>query len=142
MKIISWNINGLIAFIESQSYRVIEELDLDVVCFQETRTRRKLTALSNYCHYWNPSNKDGLHGTMTATKTEPLKVIYGLGVGELDDEGRVLTVELPTLFVVNCYAPRAESLERHRFRRQWDEALQVFVKSCWTREESSVVRRF
>jgi len=51
MKIISWNINGLISWIESQSYRAIEDLEPDVVCFQETRTKRRLTALSNYCHY-------------------------------------------------------------------------------------------
>ena len=139
MKIISWNINGLISFIESQSYKAIEELEPDVVCFQETRTKRRLRALSGYCHYWNPCEHDGLHGTMIATKTEPLKVIYGLGVKELDREGRVLTIEMPTLFVVNCYAPRAESLERHRFRRQWDEALQEFVKNLLNRGKQVVL---
>ena len=139
MKIISWNINGLISFIESQSYRAIEDLEPDVVCFQETRTKRRLTALSNYCHYWNPCERDGLHGTMIATKTEPLKVIYGLGVAELDDEGRVLTVELPTLFVVNCYAPRAVSLERHDFRLKWDNALRSFVKNLMNRGKEIVL---
>ena len=139
MKIISWNINGLISFIESQSYRAIEDLEPDVVCFQETRTKRRLTALSNYCHYWNPCERDGLHGTMIATKTEPLNVIYGLGVEELDKEGRVLTVELPTLFVVNCYAPRAVSLERHDFRLKWDNALRSFVKNLMNRGKEIVL---
>ena len=69
----------------------------------------KLLSLLESCE------RDGLHGTMTVTKTEPLNVIYGLGVEELDKEGRVLTIELPTLFVVNCYAPRAVNLERHDF---------------------------
>ncbi len=129
MKILSWNINGLISFVENQSYREIEKIDADVICFQETRTRRRMTAVSGYCHYFNPCEKDGLHGTLTMTKTEPLNVIYGIGVKELDAEGRVLTVEFPTLFVVNCYVPRAESLERHEFRRKFDDALQSFVKN-------------
>ena len=128
MKIVSWNINGLISWIDSQSYTPIENLEPDIVCLQETRTQRRLTAISDYCHYWNPSKKNGLHGTLTAARREPLNIIYGLGVEELDSEGRVLTVECPTLFVVNCYAPRAETLERHEFRRQWDEALQSFIK--------------
>lgn len=139
MKILSWNINGLISWIESQSYRALEEMELDVVCFQETRTQRRLTALSGYCHYWNPCDRDGLHGTLTISKQEPLNVIYGLGFGELDKEGRVLTIELPTLFVVNCYAPRAASFERHDYRRKWDEALRVFVKKLLNKGKQVVL---
>ena len=139
MKIISWNINGLISFIENQRYREIENFDADVVCFQETRTKRRLTALSDYCHYWNPCERDGMHGTMTLSKQEPLNVIYGLGVEELDKEGRVLTIELPTLFVVNCYAPRAVNLERHDFRRKWDNALCGFVKNLMNKGKQVVL---
>lgn len=129
MKIISWNINGLISWIENQSYREIEKFNADVICFQEIRTKRKLTALSGYCHYWNPCEKDGMHGTLTITKKEPLNVFYGFGIREIDAEGRVLTVEFPTLFIVNCYAPRAVNLERHEFRRRFDDALKIFVKN-------------
>ena len=139
MKIISWNINGLISWIESQSYRGIENLEADVICLQETRTKRRLTALSDYCHYWNPCERDGMHGTMTLSKQEPLNVIYGLGVKELDKEGRVLTIELPTLFVVNCYAPRAVNLERHDFRRKWDNALRCFVKNLMDKGKQVVL---
>ena len=139
MKILSWNINGLISWIENQSYREIENLDADVVCLQETRTKRRLTALSDYCHYWNPCERDGMHGTMTLSKQEPLNVIYGVGIEELDKEGRVLTVELPTLFVVNCYAPRAVSLERHDFRRKWDNALRGFIKNLMNRGKQVVL---
>ena len=104
MKIISWNINGLISFIESQSYLEIEKIDADVICFQETQTRRKLTAMSGYFHYYNPCEK------------------------EIDAEGRVLTVEFQKFFVVNCYVPRAGSLERKEFRRKFDDALKIFAK--------------
>ena len=129
MKIISWNINGLVSFVENQSYREIENIEADVICFQETRTQKKLKTLSGYCHYYNPCEKDGLHGTLTLTKKEPLNVIYGIGKKELDAEGRVLTVEFQKFFVVNCYVPRAGSLERHEFRRKFDDALKIFVKN-------------
>lgn len=139
MKIVSWNVNGLISWIDSQSYAPIEEIEPDVICIQETRTKRRLTAFSGYCHYWNPCERDGYHGTLTATKTEPLDVIYGLGDDELDTEGRVLTVECPTIYVVNCYAPRAESLARHEFRLRWDEALQKFVRKLMEKGKAIVL---
>jgi len=129
MKILSWNINGLISFIESQSYLEIEKIDADVICFQETRTRRKLTAMSGYFHYFFPCEKDGLHGTLTLTKKEPLNIIYGLGEKIFDAEGRVLTVEFQKFFVVNCYVPRAGNLERKEFRRKFDDALKIFAKN-------------
>lgn len=139
MKIVSWNVNGLISWIESQSYSPIEDLEPDVICIQETRTKRRLTAFSGYCHYWNPCERDGYHGTLTATKAEPMDVIYGLGNEELDAEGRVLTVECPTIYVVNCYAPRAESLVRHEFRLRWDEALQKFIKKLMEKGKPIVI---
>ena len=80
-----------------------------------------------------------MHGTMTLSKQEPLNVIYGLGVEELDKEGRVLTIELATLFVVNCYAPRAVNLDRHNFRRKWDNALRGFVKNLMNRGKQVVL---
>ena len=68
MKIVSWNVNGLISWIESQSYIPIEEMEPDIICLQETKTKRRLTAFSGYCHYWNPCERDGYHGTLTASR--------------------------------------------------------------------------
>ena len=139
VKIISWNINGLISWIENQRYSAIEKFDADIICFQETRTRRKLTAMSGYFHYFFPCEKDGLHGTLTMTKKDPLNVIYGVGEKILDAEGRVLTVEFPKFFVVNCYVPRAANLERHEFRRKFDDALKIFVKKLLDRGKQVII---
>ena len=76
---------------------------------------------------------------MTLTKTEPLNVIYGLGVKGLDAEGRVLTVEFPKFFVVNCYVPRAANLERHEYRRKFDDALKIFVKNLLDRGKQVII---
>ena len=45
--------------------------------------------------YINPSQnkKGGEHGTMTATRHEPLSVSYGIGVERHDMEGRVIVLE-------------------------------------------------
>lgn len=138
MEIISWNLNGLISCVKNGSFRAITELRADVVCCQEIRTKQQMMVLEGYRHIWHPSERDGYSGTLTMTRRSPENVIYGLGVEELDCEGRVLTVELPDLYVVNAYAPNSQkNLLRHQFRSEWDEAFREFV--CGLAEKKPVV---
>ena len=62
------------------------------------------------------------------TRESPLSIIYGLGDEDLDSEGRVLTVELPDIYIVNAYSPNSQkNLSRHHFRSRWDDAFRAFV---------------
>lgn len=128
MKIISWNLNGLNSCLKNGSMLPLIELAPDVVCFQEIRTKQQPEVLPDYHHFWNPSQRDGYSGTLTISKQEPLRAIVGLGDEQLDYEGRVLTLEFPAFFVVNCYAPNSQAnLRRHQFRLNWDAALHSFL---------------
>ena len=129
MEIVSWNVNGLPSFVESQSYKPIEALKPDVFCIQEIRTQEKIKVLDGYYHFWNPGKRNGLFGTLTMTKIKPITIIYGMGRFMPDDEGRVLTVEFEKTYIVNCYAPRSlGGLARHEYRRKWDNALRLYFK--------------
>lgn len=101
---------------------------IDVICFQETRTPEKLTAIEGYHHFWCPSADKRSSGTLTLSLVELEDVIYGLGVAELDREGRVLTLEFGSVFVVNTCIPRSQgSIYREEFREKWDEAYRRFL---------------
>ncbi len=63
MVIVSWNVNGLISWVDSQSYLPIIDLAPDVFCVQEIKTKRHISALDGYYHYWNPCERDGYPGT-------------------------------------------------------------------------------
>ena len=129
MEIVSWNVNGLPSFVESQSYKPIEAINPDVFCIQEIRTQEKIKVLDGYYHFWNPGKRSGFFGTLTTTKIKPITIIYGMGRFMPDDEGRVLTVEFEKTYIVNCYAPRSlGGLERHEYRRKWDKALRLYFK--------------
>ncbi|MEN8797003.1 MAG: exodeoxyribonuclease III, partial [Akkermansiaceae bacterium] len=68
-------------------------------------------------------------GTAIFTKTEPLGERYGIGVEELDQEGRVITLEYPDYFIVTVYTPNAQNeLKRLPFRMEWDVAFLSFIK--------------
>ena len=138
MRIISWNLNGLLSCVEHGSFRPISELAPDVMCCQEIRTKQQAEVLPGYQHFWNPSERDGYSGTLTMTRRSPLKVTAGLCVPELDAEGRVQIIEYPHLFIVNAYAPNSQkNLMRRQFRAQWDEAFRERV--CELSEEKPVI---
>ena len=52
--------------------------------------------LTGYTHLWNHAQKDGYSGTAILLKDEPLQIMRGFGPGDPDEEGRLLTVELPS----------------------------------------------
>ena len=49
---------------------------------------------------------------------------YGVGIDELDHEGRMITLEYEKFYLVTCYTPNAqEGLKRIDHRLSWDDAF-------------------
>ena len=126
MKLISWNVNGLRACIQKGFLDFFGESNADFFCLQETKLQagQLQLELPGYEQYWNYAEKKGYSGTAIFTKHTPLNVRYGIGIPELDTEGRVIILEYQEFFLVNCYTPNAQrGLERIDFRLQWEEAF-------------------
>lgn len=126
MKFISWNVNGLRACMEKGFMQYFADADADFFCLQETKLSAGQLSLSlpDYHMYWNYAEKKGYSGTAVFARQEPLSVSYGLGVPELDHEGRMITLEYPEFFLVTCYTPNAQrELARIDHRMKWDDAF-------------------
>ena len=55
-------------------------------------------------------------------------MIYGVGVPELDTEGRLITLEYPDFYLVTCYTPNAQrELARIDHRMAWDDAFRAHL---------------
>ena len=131
MRLISWNVNGLRACVQKGFLDVFRELDADCFCLQETKLQPGQIDLElpGYEQYWCSGEKKGYSGTALFTKRTPLSVRYGIGVPELDNEGRVITAEFPEFYLVTCYTPNAQrGLARLDHRMRWDEAFRSFLK--------------
>ena len=131
MKLISWNVNGLRACVGKGFLDVFRELDADCFCLQETKLQpgQIELELSGYEQYWCSAEKKGYSGTALFTKRKPLSVTFGIGVPELDNEGRVITAEFPECYLVICYTPNAQrGLARLEHRMRWDEAFRSYLK--------------
>ena len=132
MKFISWNVNGLRACCGKGFQEYFDAENADFFCLQETKLQEGQISLPlpGYHQFWNYAEKKGYSGTAIFAKEEPLSVSYGVGVPELDTEGRLITLEYPQFYLVTCYTPNAQQgLARIDHRLKWDDAFRDHLPS-------------
>ena len=136
-KLISWNVNGLRACMGKGFSEFFHNQNADFFCLQETKLQQGQISmdLPGYFQFWNYAEKKGYSGTAVFAKEEPLSVTYGLGDPELDNEGRMITLEYPDFYCVTCYTPNAQrELTRIEHRMRWDEAFRNFIQTLDARK--------
>ena len=129
MRFVSWNVNGLRAILKKGFEDVFAELNADVFALQETKLQAGQVDLDlpGYHDYWSYAERKGYSGTAVFSRQEPARVLHGLGVQELDTEGRICALELPELWFVDVYTPNAQQeLARIDHRMKWDDAFRDF----------------
>jgi len=137
MKIISWNVNGLRSILKKELfYSFVDSQDPDVICIQESRCLPEQIKLDSSFlekypfQIWNsPHIKKGYSGTVIFSKILPNKSFKGIGIHEHDQEGRVITVEFDSFFLVNVYVPNSKSdLSRLHYRiNEWDHSFREYL---------------
>ena len=131
MKLISWNVNGLRAVLKKGFEDFFKEVNADIFCIQETKMQEgqiENFELQGYTQYWNSAIKKGYSGTAIFTKQQPKNVTYGIGIEEHDKEGRVITLEFDTFYLVNVYTPNSKrELERLDYRMIWEDELRNYL---------------
>ena len=130
MKFISWNVNSLRACLQKGFMDFFTHSDADFFCLQETKLQEGQLQLElpAYNQYWCYAEKKGYSGTAIFAKETPLSVSYGLGNPELDNEGRLITLEYQDFYLVTCYTPNAQrELARIEHRLKWDEAFRNYL---------------
>src|SRR5690606_17189380 len=100
-------------------------------CIQETKCQAGQVELplEGYNQYWNYAEKKGYSGTAIFTKHKPLSVKYGVGENQSEPEGRIITLEYDTFYLVNVYTPNSQrDLARLPKRLQWEDDLLKYLK--------------
>ena len=132
MKLISWNVNGLRACINKGFMDFFNKIDSDFFCVQEIKLQEGQIELEmpGYEQYWNFAERKGYSGTAIFTKHKPLSVVKGIGQTEHDDEGRTITLEYDTFYLVTVYTPNSQrGLTRLDYRMTWDDAFRAYLLS-------------
>lgn len=131
MKLVSWNVNGLRACVKKGFLNYFHEVDADIFCVQETKLQEGQIDLdfAEYTQYWNYAIKKGYSGTAVFSKRKPLSVRYGFNEDESEPEGRIITLEFETFFLVNVYTPNSQrDLARLPFRLEWEDRICSYLQ--------------
>lgn len=134
MKLVTWNVNGIRASTDKGLRQYVETERPDVVCLQEIKAHQDQVNTSwadelGYHAVWNSATKKGYSGTLTWSKSKPIRHKLGLGIADHDNEGRVITTTYDDFTLVNVYTPNSQSgLKRLSYRGEWDDAFLEFVR--------------
>lgn len=131
MKVVSWNVNGIRACVRKGFLDYFHEVDADIFCIQESKLQEGQIELDleGYEQYWNYAVRKGYSGTAVFTKKKPIRVTYGLNSEEVQEEGRIITLEFETFFLVNVYTPNSKrDLSRLDYRLEWEDELYSYLE--------------
>ena len=131
--ILSWNVNGLRALMARRGLGPILRRRPDVLCLQEIRTKEEQVGrvLSRLPYqYFAAGRRPGYSGTAVLSRTEAISWADGMDHKVSDHEGRVVTVEFPTMYVLSVYVPNSQrGLPRLPFRLRWDTRFRSYVSA-------------
>ncbi|WP_274363967.1 exodeoxyribonuclease III [Paenibacillus thermotolerans] len=134
MKLVSWNVNGLRACVNKGFHDYFKAADADIFCIQETKLQEGQITMGpeegygDYEQYWNYAEKKGYSGTAVFTRIKPLSVRYGMEQNS-EPEGRIITLEFDSFYVVTVYTPNAKrDLSRLPYRLEWEERFRSYLK--------------
>ncbi len=148
--VLSWNVAGLRALLKKAPDTLKSLLDMedpiDCLCLQEHKLQdgqhctdaaaTLAESFPGWSVHWNCSvEKKGYSGTAILSRTPPLSVVSGIGDEAHDGEGRVVTAEFESMFVVNVYVPNSgEGLKRLDYRvNEWDVKFSNYLKQLEAR---------
>ena len=138
-KLISWNVNGIRACAGKGFMDFFNSIDADIFCIQESKMQEGQLTLDmpGYHQFWNYADNKGYSGTAIFTKEEPVSVMNGIGIDEHDHEGRVITLEYESFYMVTVYTPNSQNeLARLDYRMKWEDDFRAYLKKL---EESKPV---
>jgi exodeoxyribonuclease III len=119
MRVISLNLNGIRSAAGKGVYAWLENQDADLVCVQELKAQAadldlemlNPRGLFGYFHY---AEKKGYSGVGLYARRQPDRLVEGLGIPDIDAEGRYLEAGFGNLSVVSLYLPSGSSSEERQ----------------------------
>lgn len=131
MKIISWNVAGFRACLKKGFRNFFYQENPDIICLQEVKAEQDQYDFhpEGYYEYLFPAQKKGYSGTLVYSKINPISVTYGIKEQEYDNEGRTITLEFNTFYLVNVYVPNVKrDLSRMNSRMHYEDKFREYIK--------------
>jgi exodeoxyribonuclease III len=114
MQIITLNVNGVRAAARKGFFQWLPAQAADIVCIQELKAQRsdldqEMIAPAGFRGYFHCAQKKGYSGVGIYCRDKPDNVVEGIGIEEIDQEGRFLRADFGDLSVISLYLPSGSS---------------------------------
>ena len=135
LRIISVNLNGIRSAANKGFYAWLQKQDADIVCMQELKAQasdmtREMLQPEGYYGYFHYAEKKGYSGVGIYSRRQPDAIIEGLGIPDIDSEGRYIETQFGNLSVVSLYLPSGSSgEERQTFKLSVMERFMPHLES-------------
>lgn len=134
MRIITLNANSIRNAAKKDFFKWLALQNADVVCIQETRAQ--ISQLDDtffpepfHCFY-HDAQKKGYSGVALYCRQKPDEIIMGLGIDDIDNEGRFIEARFGNLSVISLYLPSGSSgEERQNFKFSVLERFKTYLDS-------------
>lgn len=129
MKLVSWNVNGFRACLNKGFADIFGKIDADIFCIQETKMQPDQADFSpeGYEKCFFSAVKKGYSGTAVYTRVKPINITFGVDSKHMD-EGRVITCEFESFYLLCCYTPNAQNeLKRIDYRMEFEDDLREYM---------------
>ena len=119
MRIITSNLNGIRSAARKGFFEWMATQNADIICVQELKAQvtdmtLKMLRPDGYYGYFHYAEKKGYSGVGIYAKKQPDQIIEGLGIPDIDAEGRYLRADWGKLSVVSLYLPSGSSSEERQ----------------------------
>ena len=119
LRIISANLNGIRSACNKGFLDWLARQDADFVCLQELKAQAAdlsdaMRSPGEHTGHFHYAEKKGYSGVGIYTRHEPERVVEGLGIADIDAEGRYLQLDYPGLSVISLYLPSGSSSEERQ----------------------------
>ncbi|MHB8259951.1 MAG: exodeoxyribonuclease III [Bacteroidia bacterium] len=125
-KIITYNVNGIRAALRKELITWLKATNPDIICLQEIKATqdqfdsKHFEEIGYTYNYWYSAQKKGYSGVAILSKIKPDKVVYGCGIKEYDDEGRIIRADFGDVSIISAYHPSGTSGDlRQAFKMKW-----------------------
>jgi exodeoxyribonuclease-3 len=110
MRIISANVNGIRSANTKGFFSWLARQKADVACLQEIKAQQadlpaQALHVKGLAGYFHPAEKKGYSGVAVYARIEPDTIVQGLGIRDIDAEGRYLQLDFGNLSVISVYVP-------------------------------------
>ncbi|KON81472.1 exodeoxyribonuclease III [Azoarcus sp. PA01] len=116
LRVITLNLNGVRSAVGKGFLDWLATQDADVVCVQELKAQAgdlsdAMRTPNGYTGHFHHAEKKGYSGVGLYTRRPPDRIVEGLGIADIDAEGRFLQLDFGPLSVVSLYLPSGSSSE-------------------------------